>query len=418
LQTIAKNGYLYVYVSNESQQDVYFDDLNVKHYTGPLVQEQSYYPFGLQMAGISDKALNKLSSQYKFNGGVELEEDFGVNLYSTFFRQYDPQLGRFSGVDILSQQSHGLSPYQFGLNNPIHFNDPLGDRAVAMGDIERMWNSPNGGHWSSGSGVELFGSQDDAFMFGALQMEQNSMWGGGSGWAGSFGEALGRYNGGNITEGMVAGFYKATWGNQATNISAKAVSGGFNVAFTATSSGNSYSDYFVTAESITSSFGFLQGLYGNRSAVLQAGFGFSEFTASTELALAALRPSYIAAASLAKHGVPEVPLFLKKNVFASPLLRNNNALYLGRISSSAAKNGAAVMKYAGPGLTFLAVGTTAYDILKDGKISVGEGFQAVNTALQIIFPVYGVFYGLVDLGFSIFTDRSLTDRIKTGIDSY
>ena len=39
LQTMAKNGYLYVYVSNESPQDVYFDDITVKHYTGPLLQE-------------------------------------------------------------------------------------------------------------------------------------------------------------------------------------------------------------------------------------------------------------------------------------------------------------------------------------------------------------------------------------------
>jgi hypothetical protein len=53
LQTISKNGYLYVYVSNESPQDVYFDDRTVKHFTGPLLQEQTYYPFGVEMARIS-----------------------------------------------------------------------------------------------------------------------------------------------------------------------------------------------------------------------------------------------------------------------------------------------------------------------------------------------------------------------------
>jgi len=42
------------------------------------------------MAGISDKALGKRDSKNKFNRGVELEEDYGVNLYSTFYRQYDP----------------------------------------------------------------------------------------------------------------------------------------------------------------------------------------------------------------------------------------------------------------------------------------------------------------------------------------
>lgn len=68
LQTIAKNGYLYIFVSNQSPQDVYFDNLIVTHTTGPLLQEQSYYPLGLQMAGISDKAINKLTSQSKFDG--------------------------------------------------------------------------------------------------------------------------------------------------------------------------------------------------------------------------------------------------------------------------------------------------------------------------------------------------------------
>jgi RHS repeat-associated protein len=123
----AKNGYLYVYVSNETPNiNVYFDNLQVTHIKGPLLQEQSYYPFGLQMAGISDKALNKLDSKNKFNGGVELEEDYGVNLYSTFYRQYDPQIGRFGGVDVLSEKTIGLSTYQFAVNNPISYNDPTG----------------------------------------------------------------------------------------------------------------------------------------------------------------------------------------------------------------------------------------------------------------------------------------------------
>ncbi len=116
LQNIVKNGYLYIYVSNQSPQDVYFDDLSITQITGPLVQEQSYYPFGLQMAGISDKAMIKLDSKNKFDGGVELEEDYGVNLYSTFYREYDPQIGRFGGVDMLSEKAIAMSAYGFASN--------------------------------------------------------------------------------------------------------------------------------------------------------------------------------------------------------------------------------------------------------------------------------------------------------------
>ena len=83
------------------------------------------------MAGISDAAVGKLNSENKFNGGAELEEDYGLNLYSTFYRRYDPQIGRFSGVDCQSEASAGMSVYQFGGNNPVSMNDPLGDKQAA-----------------------------------------------------------------------------------------------------------------------------------------------------------------------------------------------------------------------------------------------------------------------------------------------
>jgi RHS repeat-associated protein len=156
LQTISKNGYLYVYVSNESPLDVYFDNLTVKYTTGPLIQEQSYYPFGLQMAGISDKALLKQITPYKANGGTELEEDYGLSYYNTSFRKYDPQIGRFTGIDVLTENTANINPYQFGYNNPITYNDPTGawtsqaflyNARVHIGQIELGDGSYIGNSW-------------------------------------------------------------------------------------------------------------------------------------------------------------------------------------------------------------------------------------------------------------------------------
>ena len=83
------------------------------------------------MAGISSKAAGGVQNRFKFNGGSELEEELGVSSYSTFFRRYDQQIGRFWGVDVLSEAAYSFSPFQFGFNNPISFNDPTGAKSEA-----------------------------------------------------------------------------------------------------------------------------------------------------------------------------------------------------------------------------------------------------------------------------------------------
>lgn len=42
------------------------------------------------------------------------------------FRQYDPAIGRFNGMDKLAEMSHNLTPYRFGFNNPVYWSDPSG----------------------------------------------------------------------------------------------------------------------------------------------------------------------------------------------------------------------------------------------------------------------------------------------------
>ena len=123
--TITKNGYLYVYGSNETDayHKVYFDNLQVIHTKGPLVEETHYYPFGLTMAGISSKAAGSLEEKKKFQGQEFAHNEFsdgaGLEMYEFKYRMDDPQIGRFWQIDPLSDKYVYNSTYAFSENHVI-----------------------------------------------------------------------------------------------------------------------------------------------------------------------------------------------------------------------------------------------------------------------------------------------------------
>ena len=46
-----------------------------------------------------------------------------------FYREYDPALGRMTSVDPVAGKYSSLSPYNYAFNDPVTYNDPLGDDA-------------------------------------------------------------------------------------------------------------------------------------------------------------------------------------------------------------------------------------------------------------------------------------------------
>ena len=108
-----KNGYCFVYISNESSANVFFDNLQVRHDRGRIIEENHYYAHGLKIAAISSKAYGAPNSNYLYQGDFsEMDDDLGWNDFE--LRSYDQFASGYIGMG----------------NDPVNNIDPSGGWAA------------------------------------------------------------------------------------------------------------------------------------------------------------------------------------------------------------------------------------------------------------------------------------------------
>lgn len=144
---IAKNGYLAVYLSDQQNKKVWFDNMQITFYRGRLLEENHYYPHGLVINGGMN---NPIPNRFKYQG-KELQDELGMQLYDFHARQYDPQIGRFWGIDPADQFPSG---YTGMANDPANNIDPTG--MIAKGIVAgQSLNNLQSQHNVGGVSVDL-----------------------------------------------------------------------------------------------------------------------------------------------------------------------------------------------------------------------------------------------------------------------
>ena len=105
--------------NNSPSVTAWFDELRIeKIEESEIVEENNYYPFGLEHKGYNN-VVNGTENNYKTFQGQEINKELGLNWISFKYRNYDPAIGRFFNVDPLAQEYAYQSPYNFSENRVI-----------------------------------------------------------------------------------------------------------------------------------------------------------------------------------------------------------------------------------------------------------------------------------------------------------
>lgn len=125
--TAPQDGFVQAYVGNESDVDVYFDDVSIEYQPTLLVQENQYDPFGLDLVGLSKNTSNR----FLYNS-TEFQKEFGLSWNHYGARMYDAQIGKWATIDPMAESYFSFSPYNYVRNNPMIRIDPTGQWDITV----------------------------------------------------------------------------------------------------------------------------------------------------------------------------------------------------------------------------------------------------------------------------------------------
>jgi RHS repeat-associated protein len=128
-----QGGFLTAYTVSQSPTSVYIDNFQLTQTTGPVLEINDYYPFGMLNNGLSNPGTTSPLNNYKYNG-KELQNELNLAWLDYGARFYDPQIGRWHSIDPMAEKMRRWTPYNYCDDDPMRFIDPDGMSPVWNGN--------------------------------------------------------------------------------------------------------------------------------------------------------------------------------------------------------------------------------------------------------------------------------------------
>ncbi|CAM1344007.1 hypothetical protein TAMYLO_410001 [Tenacibaculum amylolyticum] len=141
-------NYVYNYKDHLGSVRLTYSDLNkdgIINASTEILQERNTYPFGLEHKGYNSTIRGR-ENNYQTYLGQEINKELGLDWLTFRYRNYIPEIGRFFGVDPISEDYLSITNYQFAHNNPIWKIELEGLEGYPTSGFDGINNEPIVGH--------------------------------------------------------------------------------------------------------------------------------------------------------------------------------------------------------------------------------------------------------------------------------
>ena len=377
---------------------------------GEIISYEEYHSYGTTSYHAASSTIKATAKRYRYTGK---ERDTESGLYYHGARYYIPWLARWTAVDPLESKYAGLSSYNYSFNNPVMFNDPngMGPSGSWYRDKENKLHFIDGiisedafknsqykdkGTWA----FESQNTESDDLKYhifysgdGSITTTNNET-----------GEKRKRDFKGKET--VLDNGKQPVVKKETNSIEDKSTAEGSKqikpnkpepkpVDKNKETSSNTDTDKIAdSASKVSNSIGLVTSSFG---ATFKRGAYLAKINKTPVKLWVPTKLNWDRAMHVRGGGTK---LFRLGTMNPKSVIRINKVLQpLGKLASG------------------VSIATSIYNIQKDGKLTAGDAFEATVTAVGLLNPAFGLLYGAVDLAFSFFSEKSLTDRIRESIDS-